>query len=162
MADVPCPDCGYATLPNGFGRLCTKCGGVFTPPVQLRVVSFGYGHNEPPPPADITVDVRRWFHDPHIDSDLREKNGRDHPAVIDKVMDTPGVPRFVDGLWQVAQGLLELRTGLLTLAVGCTGGRHRAPVIAGKVAVEAGIAGWAVVVQHLHVDRPVIQRGEPS
>lgn len=125
-------------------------------PVQLRVVSFGYGHNEPVPPADIVVDVRRWFRDP-ADTELRELNGHNE-LVITKVWTTPGVARFVHGLYGVAQGLLELGTGLVTVAIGCAGGRHRSVVIASAVADKANLDGYTVVVADLHVDRPVIQR----
>lgn len=131
--------------------------------VRLRVLSFGYGHGPLPAEvsrADITVDVRDWFRDPHIDPALRELTGRDQ-AVIDKVMATPGVRLFSDDLGGLAIRLLEQRHRTAVVAVGCVGGRHRSVVIANRVATVAGWCGYLAEVEHLHVDRPVITR-EPA
>lgn len=128
---------------------------------QLRVVSFGYGHNEDLADydivPDITVDVRDWFRDPHIDPALREMTGLDQ-AVIDKVRSTPGVLDFVDSLYWAVLSLL--RTGIrdVTVAIGCVGGRHRSVVIAQLLADRAAEPGRKATVTHLHVDRPVIRR----
>lgn len=130
---------------------------------DLLVYSFGYGHTEPLPDADITVDVRRWFRDPHIDPAMRSLTGLD-PAVIQNVTDTRGVLDFVNGLYRAASVLLGLRdsddeTGhAVSVAVGCVGGRHRSVVIAGLLVNRARAAGWAAEVEHLHIDRPVLKR----
>jgi len=124
---------------------------------DLRVYSFGYGHNEPLPTTDLVADVRHRFRDPHIDPQLREMTGRDQP-VIDKVLGTDGVDRYISALWKVAAALLATGTGSVSVAVGCVGGRHRSVVIADELARRATAGGWSTVVEHLHVDRPVIQR----
>lgn len=127
---------------------------------DLRVVSFGYGHLDDAmdiPPADITVDVRDWFRDPHIDPKLRNLTGLD-PAVIQKVMDTRGVQTFVSGLCRVADDLLTLQVRPVTVAVGCVGGRHRSVAIVDLLADRARERGWSVEVEHLHVHLPVVTR----
>lgn len=131
-------------------------------PVQLRVVSFGYGHNEPIPQdirPDITVDVRDWFRDPH--SELREMTGGDQD-VVDHVMGTSGVPLFCDALADLAIRLLQQRRRTVVVAVGCVGGRHRSVVIADRVVTVAERCGYTAESTHLHVDRPVIQREVPD
>jgi RNase adaptor protein for sRNA GlmZ degradation len=125
---------------------------------DLLVYSFGYGHNEPPPgQIDITVDVRDWFRDPHIDPALREMTGLDQ-VVVDKVMATAGVTEFVTDLAGLAVRLCQQKVRAVVVAVGCVGGRHRSVVIADRVAAVAGWWGYAAEVKHLHVDRPVIRR----
>jgi rhodanese/phosphatase family RapZ-like protein len=127
------------------------------PGVQLRVVSFGYGHGEDLPAADHTADVRDWFKDPHVSPELRELTGRDQ-AVIDNVLETEGVVDYLDGLYRLANTLRNLQVRTVTIAIGCVGGRHRSVVIAQQLADMAEGAGWTVQVEHLHVDRPVIRR----
>jgi UPF0042 nucleotide-binding protein len=124
---------------------------------DLLVYSFRYGHGELLPTADVVVDVRMRFRDPHIDPQLRGMTGRDQ-AVVDKVLGTDGVDRYIAALWKVASALLATGTGPVSVAVGCVGGRHRSVVIAAEVARRASAGGWSTVVEHLHVDRPVIQR----
>lgn len=127
-------------------------------PNPLRVVSFGYGHDAPPA-ADITVDLRDWFRDPHIDPELRQMTGLDQ-AVVDKVLGTHGVRRFVSTFGHLALHLMRLRGRTVVVAVGCVGGRHRSVVIADQAALYVRRYGYSVEVQHLHVDRPVLVRGD--
>jgi RNase adaptor protein for sRNA GlmZ degradation len=122
---------------------------------RLLVVSFGYGHNEQPT-ADVTVDVRDWFRDPHIDPAMRAMTGLD-PRVHLKVVDTPGVHDLIQATLGVAEVLLNLDTHSVTVAFGCVGGRHRSVVLANELAARAFTAGWhPVEVSHLHVERPVL------
>lgn len=127
---------------------------------NLRVLSFGYGHGDLPDEvkrADITVDVRDWFRDPHVDPSLREMTGLDR-AVIDKVLATWGVTRFIATLGHLAVNLMRQRKRTVIVAVGCVGGRHRSVVIAAEVVRYCARYGYRTEVEHLHVDRPVIRR----
>ncbi|REH31002.1 RNase adapter RapZ [Kutzneria buriramensis] len=90
---------------------------------QLRVTSFGFGH-APAPAADIVLDLRPWFRDPHVSSRLRELTGRD-PEVIANVLSTPGVGGFINQVFRAAGELVQLGLGTVNLAAGCVGGRHR-------------------------------------
>jgi RNase adaptor protein for sRNA GlmZ degradation len=121
----------------------------------LRVLSFGYGHGYNPPDADITVDVRTWFRDPHVSPELRNLTGLDE-AVREAVRTTPGVLSFMFWLYSAARVLLERDIRTVTVAIGCVGGRHRSVVIADMLAHHASTDGWTTEVQHLHVDRPVL------
>jgi hypothetical protein len=126
----------------------------------FRVFSFGYGHGELPDEvktADLIVDVRDWFRDPHIDPAMRELTGL-NAHVAAKVWTTPGVPRFVDSLHRTVATLIDLKVRTVTVAIGCVGGRHRSVVLADRLADRVRVDGWDVDVQHLHVGRPVIRR----
>lgn len=123
---------------------------------DLRVLSFGYGHDTPPK-ADTVEDVRHWFRDPDINPSLRAMTGRDQ-EVVDKVLGTVGVREYIAALYELTAVRIRLRVRTVTVAVGCVGGRHRSVVIADTLARRAEAVGWSVEVEHLHVDRPVIRR----
>lgn len=108
---------------------------------DLRILSFGYGHGEQAPAADIVIDVRDWFRDP-AKSDLRQ------------LTDTCGAEDLVDD--RVVEPDRRKRT--VVVAIGCSGGRHRSVVIARELAKIAGQLGWRAEVEHLHVHLPVIER----
>lgn len=127
--------------------------------LTLRTISFGYGHNEPLPEADLTVDVRPWFRDPHHDPAFKQLTGRDN-AVVDRVLATHGVEGFTSAFWGAIVALgCSKPDRPVTVAVGCVGGRHRSYVIAEYLAGMARSSGWDADTRHLHVDRPVIERG---
>lgn len=124
--------------------------------VQLRVLSFGYGHGEgAPPAADITLDVREWFRDPHVSPAMRALTGLDL-EVYANVVATPGAVHFVAELHRAAAVLVGLGLGTVTVAFGCIGGRHRAVALARLFAAHARTAGWTTEVHHLDVDQPVL------
>lgn len=123
----------------------------------VNIESFGYGH-APAPEADITLDTRRRFRNPHADPAMREKTGLD-PAVRQHVMDTPGVRDLVCTSADLALALAD--AGPLdrpvTVAVGCVGGRHRSVAIADAIADRLTRSGIEVTLNHRDVDKPVIQ-----
>lgn len=123
---------------------------------DLHMLSFGYGHDHPPA-ADVTVDVRGRFRDPHISPELRELTGRDR-EVVDKVSSTEGVTEYVDALTGLVAAIAAHHFGTVTVAVGCVGGRHRSVVIAELLAEAVRECGLTAEVEHLHVHLPVIQR----
>lgn len=128
-------------------------GGMTKP--TFTVTSFGYGHGAPPS-AQITVDVRDWFRDPHVSPELRELTGLDE-EVVEKVLNTENVVIFTLGLEQAARAVL-LTGRDVTLAVGCVGGRHRSVVVANTLANFLRIGFWDVQVSHRDIDKDVIKR----
>lgn len=114
----------------------------------LNFISFGFGHDEGIPAADMVLDVRP-FRDPHVDPAFRELTGRDS-VVWERVLATPGVEEFI---LASAKRIDEERVSgeAFTVAVGCTGGKHRAYVVAEKLA-------WLLggTVEHRDVDLRVI------
>ena len=103
----------------------------------VSVLSFSYRFGLPRH-ADLVFDVR-FLSNPHYDPLLRPLTGRDE-AVAAHVQADPGFPRFFNNLTELLEPLLPRyrREGksYLTLAVGCTGGRHR------SVAVAERLAAW--------------------
>jgi len=106
-------------------------------PAQLAVTILTFGFkNGPPRDADLMFDVR-FLPNPHYREDLRPLTGRD-PAVVEHVEAGELASEFYRRLLPLLDFLLpayvaEGKTHL-TLAIGCTGGRHRSVTIADRVA----------------------------
>ena len=122
----------------------------------LQLVSFGFLHGTPPT-GDTVEDIRDWFRDPHIDPQLRQLTARDS-RVVHKVLSTDGVYAYLNALYDLVA--VRLRQGVRTVnvAIGCAGGRHRAPVVVDMLAMRAEAAGYHVEVVHRDIDLPVIER----
>jgi UPF0042 nucleotide-binding protein len=105
------------------------------PVLRATVVSFGYKYGLPVD-ADLVVDCR-FLPNPHWIPQLQPLTGRD-PAVRDYVLGQPGAQEFLDRYTELLAILVEgyQREGkrFMTLAVGCTGGKHRSVAIAEQLA----------------------------
>jgi UPF0042 nucleotide-binding protein len=132
-------------LLDAFGEL--GAAGLF-----VNVVSFGF-KNGTPRDADIVLDVR-FLPNPHWVDELRPLTGLDGP-VHDYVMEQPATGEFLERLYALFDVMVPafVKEGkhYLTIAIGCTGGKHRSIVIAEKLA--AHIRGLGVAVQVDHRDR---------
>lgn len=115
--------------------------------VQVSVVSFGFKYGLPLD-ADHVVDVR-FLANPYWISELRHLTGRDAP-VRDYVLGRPGaltfVDRYVSALEPVLAGYLNEEKRYVTIAVGCTGGKHRSVAISEAIASRLREAGHRVSV----------------
>ena len=116
-------------LKNQLGELFADDGELDT--MQISVVSFGYKHGLPLD-VDLVFDVR-FLPNPHWDENLRPMSGLDEP-VRDFVMEQSLSVKFLDQLTGMLTLLLPAYKSegksYLTVAIGCTGGRHRSVVIA--------------------------------
>ncbi len=124
------------------------------PGLRATVVSFGYKYGLPVD-ADLVVDCR-FLPNPHWQPDLRPFTGKE--AVIrDYVLAQPAAKTFLDGyadlLALLTEGYLAEGKRYLTLAVGCTGGKHRSVVVAEELAARLGAAGVEVKVVHRDLGR---------
>lgn len=103
-----------------------KSHGVF-----INVLSFGYKYGIPVD-ADLVLDCR-FIPNPHWVPELRSLTGVTD-QVSKHVLASPGVNAFVDSyvalLHQMVEGYLREGKKYVTLAVGCTGGKHRSVAIA--------------------------------
>jgi UPF0042 nucleotide-binding protein len=102
--------------------------------LALTILTFGF-KNGPPRDADMMLDVR-FLPNPHYREDLRPLTGRDQ-RVIDHVEAGEIAKDFYDRLFPLLDYLLpayvaEGKTHM-TIAVGCTGGRHRSVTIADRI-----------------------------
>jgi len=114
-----------------------------TAALHATVVSFGYKYGLPVD-ADLVADCR-FLPNPHWIEQLRPHTGREAP-VRDYVLSQPGATDFLDGYREVlrltAAGYLREGKRFATLAVGCTGGKHRSVVMAeelGRLLAEDGV-----------------------
>lgn len=122
--------------------------------LQVAVESFGFKHGLPLD-ADIVMDVR-FLPNPHWEDDLRPLTGHD-PKVRDYVLETAVGSSFVDQFDDLLATLLpqyqaEGRS-YLTVAIGCTGGRHRSVAIAEELALRLRGRGVAVTAAHRDLSR---------
>ena len=122
--------------------------------LQVNVVSFGFKHGLPLD-ADHVLDVR-FIPNPYWVTELRHLTGRDAP-VADYVFAQDGAAAFVDAYADLLAPALpryldELKP-YVTLAVGCTGGRHRSVASAERIAARLRARGLDVVVQHRDLGR---------
>ena len=103
--------------------------------LQINVVTFGFKHGTPRD-VDMVFDVR-FLPNPHWVDELRPYNGTQAP-VRDYVFGQPATPPFVDALERlldvVVPGFVTEGKRHLTLAIGCTGGKHRSVAIGEHVA----------------------------
>ena len=122
--------------------------------LQVAVESFGFKHGLPLD-ADMVMDVR-FLPNPHWDETLRPLTGHD-PRVRDYVLETSSGSDFVERFDDLLASLLpqyesEGRS-YLTVAVGCTGGRHRSVAVAEELAARLRVRGVAVRASHRDVAR---------
>lgn len=119
-----------------LGRLQNRlfellCGGERKRAIDVTVMSFGYKHGLPTE-ADLVFDAR-FLPNPFYVDELREKSGLDLP-VKEYVFSFQQTRTFMEKLEEMLEFLLPLYIEegklSLTVAIGCTGGRHRSVAIA--------------------------------
>jgi UPF0042 nucleotide-binding protein len=122
--------------------------------MQTRVVSFGYKHGLPVD-VDVVLDCR-FLPNPHWVEELRPLTGLDAP-VRDHVLGQPAAGEFLQHLEALLDVLLPAYVAegkaYLTIAFGCTGGRHRSVVIAEAVAEALRARHLVPVVLHRDVQK---------
>ena len=122
--------------------------------MQTAVVSFGFKHGIPLD-VDLVFDCR-FLPNPHWVPALRNMSGLD-PEVRDDVLDNEETTELLRRLDDLFALLLPayVREGksYLSIAIGCTGGRHRSVVLAEEIAALIGERGYAPVVHHRDIDR---------
>lgn len=118
-------------------------------PMHIHLVSFGY-RNGLPREADLVFDVR-FLRNPHYVADLKMQTGLDS-AVGTYVAADPDFTAFMTNLKTLLTPLLpryrEEGKSYLTLAVGCTGGRHRSVYVLEQLAEWLDTLGFAFDFRH--------------
>ena len=122
--------------------------------LQNAVESFGFKHGLPLD-ADIVMDVR-FLPNPHWDETLRPLTGHD-PAVRDFVLERAQASDFLDRFDDLMRSLLPSYESegksYLTVAFGCTGGRHRSVAVAEELSRRLREHGYAVRTGHRDLSR---------
>ncbi len=119
----------------------------------MNVVSFGYKFGVPHD-ADLVFDVR-FLPNPFFEKELRAKDGK-HPAVERFLLSFPTTNEFIQRLESFVNYLIPQYTSegksYLTIAIGCTGGRHRSVMVAKEMAGRLKKQGFSVTVTHRDVE----------
>lgn len=127
-------------------------GGEAVPDTSVTVESFGFKYGLPMD-ADMVMDVR-FLPNPHWVDELRRHTGQ-HPAVRDYVLGQPGAEHFLDTyhelLGLVVDGYRREGKRYMTVAIGCTGGKHRSVAMAEALAARLD-SGARLSVRVLHRD----------
>jgi RNase adapter protein RapZ len=124
--------------------------------LRVNVLSFGYKYGIPVD-ADLVLDCR-FIPNPHWIPELRPLNGLSK-EVSQHVLSNEGVDTFVDSyvslFSQMVQGYLREGKKYVTLAIGCTGGKHRSVAIAETIAQRLNSTHGAVAIDAHAVHRDV-------
>ena len=127
---------------------------VGAPVVRATVVSFGFKYGIPVD-ADMVIDMR-FLPNPHWVPELRPLTGLDD-NVLRYVLSQPAAADFLDrleGLLDVVySGFVQERKQYITLAVGCTGGKHRSVAIAEEIGTRMIEQGVDALVVHRDLGR---------
>jgi UPF0042 nucleotide-binding protein len=121
---------------------------------MVSVVSFGYRYGVPVD-ADLVFDVR-FLPNPHFVPRLRPYSGKD-PKVARYIRSFPQTNQFLRRIESLLAYLIPhyIREGksYLTIALGCTGGRHRSVMMANSVRRALASRGYTVKTVHRDLDR---------
>jgi RNase adapter protein RapZ len=124
------------------------------PGLHATVISFGYKYGLPVD-ADLVVDCR-FLPNPHWVPELRPLTGKD-PAVRDYVLAQPGARPLLDAysrvLELIGEGYLREGKRYATIAVGCTGGKHRSVAMAEELCSRLEATGVDATVVHRDLGR---------
>jgi RNase adapter protein RapZ len=121
--------------------------------LRVSVVSFGYKYGLPVD-ADMVADCR-FLPNPHWIPELAPQTGRD-AAVIDYVLTQQGATEFMEAFVRAVEVALAGydQTGRhFTVAIGCTGGKHRSVVMADEMAARLSKTWPGVQVTHRDLGR---------
>ena len=124
-------------------------------PLVVNLVSFGFKHGVPVD-ADLMFDVR-CLPNPHFVPTLRPRTGRDQ-AVASFILRDPASRAFIDTLEEYVRFTLPYYVSegksYLTIAIGCTGGRHRSVMLAERLGrALADVADTRTRVKHRDIRR---------
>ena len=119
----------------------------------VSVVSFGFKHGIPAG-TDLMFDVR-FLPNPHFVPELKAQTGQDAAVrqFLENQQDYLGLLEHLEGLLQfVLPRYREENRSYVSVAVGCTGGRHRSVAIAEELGKRLAAADWSSRVLHRDID----------
>ncbi len=122
--------------------------------LTVSLVSFSY-RSGLPKNADLVFDAR-FLKNPHYDQTLKHLTGKD-PGVAAFIKSDPNFDEFYNRLKDILLFLLPrfVQEGkkYLTIAIGCTGGKHRSVCIVENLACDLVVSGWHIDVLHRELGR---------
>lgn len=121
--------------------------------IRVNVISFGFKYGVPRE-ADMVFDLR-FLPNPYFVEELRPLCGRDKP-VADYVFSRASATEFKKRLLDLLFFLLPLLESegryRVTIAVGCTGGRHRSVAMAEELTQALRQADYSTALEHRHLE----------
>jgi len=142
-----------------LGKLRSRLRAIFMPgsegqPLSISVISFGFKYGLPIE-ADMVFDVR-FLPNPYYVSELRDKSGL-NPEVSEYVLDGETSAEYMGMLKNMIGFMLphcvEEGKSLLTICVGCTGGRHRSVAMAEALSGFVTELGYPVETIHRDINK---------
>jgi UPF0042 nucleotide-binding protein len=135
-------------------KVAEAFGTEHTTSLKATVVSFGFKYGIPVD-ADLVADMR-FLPNPHWVPELRPLSGRDE-AVAEYVKNRPEAQEFLDRyvalIDTVAAGYLREGKRFMTIAIGCTGGKHRSVAMTEEIAHRLRSRGLAARPMHRDLGR---------
>jgi UPF0042 nucleotide-binding protein len=123
-------------------------------PMRIQVLSFGFKHGIPGD-ADLVIDVR-FLVNPYFMPELKDLDGETE-TVKRFVLENDDARLFLSKYFDLLDYLIPLYEkegkAYLTIAIGCTGGRHRSVAIARRLYEHVQTAGREVAITHRDIDR---------
>ncbi|WP_316900432.1 RNase adapter RapZ [Pseudodesulfovibrio indicus] len=121
--------------------------------MRVHIITFGFKYGVPSE-ADLVFDLR-FLPNPYFDEKLRPLSGLDK-AISDYVLDNPVGEGFMQHLLDFLTYTLPLYADegryRITLALGCTGGRHRSVSVAESVLASLKKKGYTATIEHRHME----------
>ena len=115
--------------------------------IKVNIIPFGFKYGLPPD-ADLVFDVR-CFPNPFYIPSLKEKTGNDK-EVQEFVMRSPQTQKFYRQMYEMIYDLLPLYydegKSSVTIAIGCTGGKHRSVTLANLLGEDLKKAGYDITM----------------
>jgi UPF0042 nucleotide-binding protein len=135
-------------------KMAEAFGTEHTTSMRATVISFGFKYGIPVD-ADLVADMR-FLPNPHWVPELRPLTGRDE-AVASYVKARPGAEEFLTEYVELIRTMVEgyLREGkrFMTVAIGCTGGKHRSVAMTEEIAARLRTAGVEARPMHRDLGR---------
>ncbi|MGW8185848.1 MAG: RNase adapter RapZ [Desulfobacterales bacterium] len=123
-------------------------------PMRIQVLSFGFKHGIPGD-ADLVIDVR-FLVNPYFVPELKDLDG-ETKTVKRFVLENDDARLFLSKYFDLLDYLIPLYEkegkAYLTIAIGCTGGRHRSVAIARRLSEHVQKAGREAAITHRDIDR---------
>ena len=123
-------------------------------PMRINILSFGFKYGIPLD-ANLVIDVR-FLANPYFVPELKDLNGKD-PEIKEFVINNDETRRFVKKYLDLLEYLIPLNAkegkAYLTIAVGCTGGRHRSVAIAESMFEHIAKPDKSFIVTHRDIDQ---------
>jgi UPF0042 nucleotide-binding protein len=122
-------------------------------PMKINILSFGFKYGIPHE-ADLVMDVR-FLSNPHFVPELKNLDGKNE-RVKNYVLDNDEARRFLKKYLDMLDYLIPMYEkegkAYLTIAVGCTGGRHRSVTIAEAVFEHTQKPDMQIIITHRDID----------